>query len=92
MTDDDFEWDDVKAASNLAKHGVTFHEARKVFDDTFSIDGVDEQEDEDRFYTIGMSDGRLLVVAFTFRGDVIRIISARAAESHERRKYHEGNS
>lgn len=92
MTDDDFEWDDAKAASNLAKHGVTFQEAKKVFDDAFSIDGVDEHEDEDRFYTIGTSDGRLLVVAYTFRGDVIRIISARAADSHERRKYHEANS
>ena len=92
MTDDDFEWDHAKAASNLAKHGVSFHEAREVFDDALSIDGVDEHDDEDRFYAIGMADGRLLVVAYTFRGDVIRIISARAADPHERRKYHQVNS
>ena len=92
MTDDDFEWDEAKAAYNLAKHGVAFREARKVFGDVFAIDGADEHDDEDRFYTIGMADRRLLFVAYTLRNGIVRIISARAAEPHERRRYHEDNA
>lgn len=92
MTDKDFEWDEAKAAANRTKHGVTFRAARKVFDDVFAIDGVDEYDDEERFYTIGIAEGRLLFVAYTLRNGTIRIISARAAEPHERRKYHEDSA
>jgi uncharacterized DUF497 family protein len=93
MIDDDFEWDDAKAASNDALHGVTFDIARSVFQDPFALDWLDDRHDygEARFATIGMSDGRLLFVAYTMRGDRIRIISARGAEPHERRAYHEDN-
>jgi uncharacterized DUF497 family protein len=94
MTDDDFEWDDAKAASNYARHGVTFDMARVVFQDPFAIDWLDDREayGEARYVTIGMVDGRLLYVAYTMRDDRIRIISARGAEPHERRQYHEDNS
>jgi uncharacterized DUF497 family protein len=47
---------------------------------------------EDRFVILGMVDGRLLFVAYTIRNDTIRIISARGAEPHEKRKYHEDNA
>jgi uncharacterized DUF497 family protein len=91
MTDDDFEWDDAKAASNYARHGVTFDMARAVFRDPFAIDWVDDREayGEAGYVTIGMVEGRLLYVAYTMRDDRIRIISARGAEPHERRQYHE---
>ena len=94
MRDDEFEWDDPKAASNHAEHGVTFDMARLVFHDPFAIDWLDERESygEDRFSIIGTAEGRLLYVAFTMRGERIRIISARGAEPHERRQYHEENS
>ena len=94
MTDDEFEWDDAKAASNHAAHGVTFDMARSVFQDPFAIDWFDDREayDEARYATIGMVDGRLLYVAYTMRGDRIRIISARGAEPHERRQYHKDDA
>lgn len=65
--------------------------ARGVLEDPFAIDWLDEREDygEARYATVGMVEGRLLYVAYTMRGERIRIISARGAEPHERRKYHE---
>jgi uncharacterized protein len=93
MTNGDFEWDKAKAAANHAKHGVTFEQAREAFNDPFAIDFVDDREDygEDRLILFGMVENRLLVVAHILRGDKVRIISAREAEPHERRKYHEEN-
>jgi len=93
MTKDDFEWNKAKAAANHAKHGVTFEQAREAFNDPFAIDFVDDREDygEDRLILFGMVENRLLVVAHILRGDKVRIISAREAEPHERRKYHEEN-
>jgi uncharacterized protein len=91
MRDDKFEWDDRKAAANRARHGISFETARKVFKDPFAIDESDSREEygEDRFTLTGMADGRLLLVAYTMRDDRIRIISARGAEPHEHRIYHE---
>ncbi len=91
MNDGKFQWDDAKAASNIADHGVTFEAAREAFADPFALDWLDESEDygEDRYAMIGMAEGRLLYLAYTMRGEAIRIISARGAEPHERRQYHE---
>jgi hypothetical protein len=87
----EFEWDAEKAASNLAKHGVTFPEAMTVFGDPLEsvIADPDRSEDECRFLSMGLSAaGRLLVVvAYTERQDRIRIISARKATPRERRQY-----
>jgi uncharacterized protein len=93
MNDNAFEWDDRKAASNYARHGVSFEAARDVFKDPFAIDWLDDSEDygEDRFAIIGMCEGRLLYVAYTIRGEAIRIISARLAEPFERTKHHDEN-
>jgi uncharacterized DUF497 family protein len=94
MDDGAFQWDDDKAAINFARHHVTFEAAREVFDDPFALDWLDEEQDESeqRFATLGMAEGRLLFVAYAMRGDAIRIISARLAEPHERRRYHEENT
>jgi len=96
MDADDFEWDRTKAAANLAKHGVSFEQARDAFDDPFAIDFADDREDygEQRLILIGMVENRLLVVAHTIRNDndMVRIISVREAEPHERRRYHEENT
>lgn len=93
MNDEDFEWDDAKALANLAKHKVSFEMARDAFADLFAIEYEDDRADygEDRFILLGMVDGRLLAVVYTLRGDRVRIISAREAEPHERRHYHEEN-
>ena len=93
-----FRWDASKAATNLKKHGIDFHEAATVLSDTLSATFPDRAHSisEPRFVTIGMSRrGRILVVVHTEvvvpteRGNVIRIISARRATSHERRFYEE---
>jgi uncharacterized DUF497 family protein len=88
-----FEWDAAKAARNEADHGVTFDVAMLVFGDPFALEWRDDREDygEDRYVVLGMVDGRVLYVAYTMRGDAIRIISARGAEPNERRRYHEEN-
>jgi uncharacterized protein len=91
MSDEEFEWDERKAASNFAKHGVTFDSAQGVFSDPFAIEFADDgnEHDEVRFRIIGMSAGVLLFVAYAMRGETIRIISARGAEPYERRWYYE---
>lgn len=91
MNDGQFEWDDRKAAETAAKHGVTFGMARDVFRDPFAIefDDVGQDHNEDRFVTIGIVEGRVLMVVYTLRDEIIRIISARPAEPCERRRYHE---
>ncbi len=76
MNDGKFQWSDHKAASNIVDHGVTFDAARAVFKDPFALDWLDESEDygEDRYAIIGTAGSRLLFVAYTMRGEAIRII------------------
>jgi hypothetical protein len=92
--DDAFEWDDAKAASNFLKHKVSFELARGVFADAFAIEREDTTEDygEPRYNLLGLANSRLLFVAYTTRGEIVRIISAREAEPYERRLYHEENA
>jgi len=94
MRTDEFEWDDAKAAANVARHGVSFEAARLAFADVFAIARQDRLQDygEDRHALLGMVDNRLLHVAYTLREERVRIISARLAEPRERRRYHEENS
>lgn len=86
-----FEWDEQsKAGSNFRKHGVRMPEAIPVFDDPYSILLLDDESNpgEQRFVALGMGAlGRLLVVAYTWRAENIRIIFARTAEPHERKRY-----
>ncbi len=88
-----FEWDENKAKKNLKKHGVSFEEAATVFGDPLSRTITDplHSEDEDRFVILGESHTRRLVlVVFTERGEILRLISARRASSRERKDYEEG--
>ena len=67
----------------------TFRTAAKVFLDPYVIEFDDlDAGGELRFNAIGMVEGRMLFVAYTMRGDKVRILSARGAEPHEKRKYH----
>jgi uncharacterized DUF497 family protein len=93
MRDELFEWDDAKAASNWRDHGVTFDMAREVFRDPFALEWIDHGQgvQEPRYSIIGLAENRLVFVAYTMRGEVIRIISARKAEAYERRRYHNEN-
>ncbi len=84
----EFEWDDEKAEKNRRKHGIDFSDAVGVFFDPWLIERLDERElGEDRFHVIGLSQGRMLFVAYTERHGVIRLISARPASTQERRMY-----
>ena len=88
-----FEWDPKKARTNRHKHGVTFEEASSVLRDPLSATAYDPDHSvhEDRFVTFGISSqGRLLTVAHTERGNAIRIISARPATTSERQIYEQG--
>ncbi len=87
----DYEWDEVKAQANRSNHGIDFADAATVFEDNLALTALDDAPDEERFVTLAMDAmGRLLVVVFTWRGDRIRIISARKATRSERRDYEKG--
>lgn len=82
------EWDRRKAAANLLKHGVRFSEAVTVLSDELAVTMEDEDSEEQRFITVGASDGgETLVVAYTWREERVRLISARRATPKERRAY-----
>jgi len=88
-----FEWDDQKAANDLQKHGVSFHEAVSMFGDGLALAFAvtDHAETEDRSRTYGTSNkARLLVVIHTERRSGIRIISARKATRYEKSIYENG--
>ena len=76
LKEPEFEWDAIKAARNESDHGVTFEMARDVFKDPFAVEWLDDREDygEDRYVIIGVVKNHLLFVAYTLRGEAIRII------------------
>ena len=85
-----FKWDPAKAKLNFKKHKIHFEEAVTVFYDPLSatFNDADHSIKEQRFITIGFSSqDRLLVVSHTERGADLRIISARRATAHERKKH-----
>ncbi|MDR2945401.1 MAG: BrnT family toxin [Candidatus Adiutrix sp.] len=93
-----FEWDTIKAKSNFKKHRVSFETAVRAFADPWALIELDRVEDgEERWQTLGLVDGRLLLlVAHTINDDeddteLIRIISARHASPKEKKHYEEEN-
>ena len=89
-----FEWNPDKAQSNLRKHEVSFEEAARVFLDPNRIETFDGREayGEDRWKTVGLVEPALLAVVYTVRGEddeIIRLISARKADSYEQAQYRE---
>jgi uncharacterized protein len=88
-----FIWDERKAEKNLLKHGVSFEEAKTVFEDPLYVDfyDPDHSQDEERYLIIGMSSlGHLLFVSYTEIENSTRIISAREVTRVERQSYEEG--
>ncbi len=88
-----FEWDENKNSTNIKKHGVSFEEAKTVFydEDALLIFDPDNSDKEDRFLLLGRSRVlRLLIVCHCYRDEsdeIIRIISARKANSLEQKQY-----
>jgi uncharacterized protein len=85
-----FEWDEFKARQNIAKHGVSFDEAKAVFSDPFAFIRYDERFDygEDRLIVIGMTASKVLCIVAVERDGPIRIISARKATKEEANVYY----
>ena len=87
----DFEWDDEKDLGNQQKHGLSFEEARRLFEsgaDYLEIFDTEHSESEDRFIAIGPIDRRLVVVVYTEPEEGrVRIIGARPANTRERALY-----
>jgi len=85
------EWDPAKARANFTKHGVRFADAVTALEDDSALTMRDlSTEGEERWVTMGLdTSGRLLVVVYTWRGERIRLISARQATPHERQQYEE---
>ena len=86
------EWDPAKAASNLGKHGISFSDVEPAFYDEFALSMPDPFSlSEERFIVVGRDAlGRVLAIAYTCRGEYIRVISARPATKAERRTYEQG--
>jgi uncharacterized DUF497 family protein len=83
-----FEWDKSKAKENKSRHGISFADTFAVFEDPNAVTLEDFRRGEQRYVTVGMDAfGRILVVVYTWRGDNIRIISARKAVRYEVRQY-----
>jgi uncharacterized DUF497 family protein len=85
-----FEWDPHKGRVNVRRHGMDFADAVAVFEDERAITVRDDLTavDEQRWLTVGRDfRGRILVVAYTWRGQRIRVFSARRATAGERRQY-----
>ena len=88
----EWEWDEEKAAANLANHKVSFEEAKTVFDDLLYVDFYDPDHsyDEHRYLIVGESrQGRLLIVSYAEHGNTARLISAREVTAAERKAYEE---
>ena len=85
-------WNPAKASTNVSKHGVSFEEAAAIFGDplAYTFRDPDHSIGESRFLTIGLS-GRatVIIVSYSERGQVIRLISARRATRQERKIYEE---
>jgi uncharacterized protein len=88
----DFEWDDAKAASNLAKHKVSFEAAVAVFADPemVVVSATRQSDGEARFRAVGAIEARLFTVVYTMRGGRKRLISARRSNRREERAYGAG--
>ncbi len=94
MQDEQFEWDDDKAVENLRYHRVSFEQATFAFNDAFAVEWIDERQayGEERSILLGITNGQVLTVVYTERGERIRIISAWRAARREQDDYYRQNA
>jgi uncharacterized DUF497 family protein len=87
------EWDAAKNAANIGKHGISFEDAKHIFDGPV-LEKIDRRRDygEERIAAVGVTMGLELYVVYTIRGGNRRIISARRANRHERESYRLANT
>lgn len=85
------EWDPDKARANRRKHGIDFADAVTALHDARALTVLDDSSGEERYVSLGMDALlRLVVLVYTWRGDAVRVISARKATTGERRPYEVG--
>jgi len=85
-----YEWDETKRQANIQKHGIDFIEVPEMFEsETVIVEDTRYPYNEQRYIAIGLLKGRIIVVAYTERGEVIRLISARKATKNEQINYFE---
>ena len=82
-----FEWHDKKNDGNRKKHGLSFEDASKVFEDPDRIQYISTRGNERRFLTVGKVIKFIVAVVFTVRSGALRIISARQAKQREVKDY-----
>jgi hypothetical protein len=86
-----FTWDEKKRRANILNHGFDFVDAKKVFEGvTFTLEDDRFDYGEERFITLGLLKGTVIVIAHTEKGNEIRVISMRKATKHEQKIYFEG--
>jgi uncharacterized protein len=85
----EFEWDEAKRQSNIAKHGIDFARAQFIFDGRPLVTIPSRYLDEQRFVSTGIVEGRFLTVIWTIRDDKLRLVSARRSRNEEKREYRE---
>lgn len=83
-----FEWDEQKRRSNIEKHGLDFISAAEIFDGRPIVTAQSTSLEEERFLTVGNLNDRFMTVVWTWRGDAIRLISARRARDQEIKQFH----
>jgi uncharacterized protein len=83
----EFEFDPVKSASNLEKHGIDFTTAQALWDDVMRVEIPARTADESRWLVIGQIAGKHWSVVVTYRGQRVRIISARRSRKEEAALY-----
>ena len=86
MTEPNYEWDEAKRQTNLAKHGVNFA-AMEAFEWGTAVIDLDDSQEEERWIAKGFIGEVLHLVVYTERGNTIRIISLRKARLRERKSY-----
>lgn len=87
----EFEWDEAKRQSSLSRHHLDFHDAEIVFSGvTFTFADDRFEYGEDRYITLGLLRGTVVVIAHTERDEVVRVISMRKATRNEQRLYFQG--
>jgi uncharacterized protein len=89
QTPTEFDWDDKKAAINMAKHGISFRSAMSVFcdPDVVLVATIRQEDGEARYKAVGRINERIFTVVFVMRGETCRVISARRANRKEERSY-----
>ena len=86
----DFDWDPEKAIANINKHGVSFEEAKTVFDNPLAVifsDKINSVGEQREIIVVHSSNNLLLMVSFTERPNTVRLISARLVTPKERDRY-----